>query len=291
MKKAIATLFVIFTALACGSAVHAFGISPVKQYLTITPGTGQLIYVEVSNSDSVAKKFDVGILGVKQNDKGIPIFGEHLDEAENWVIPEARNVEILPNSTKKIEFAVAVPFGTQSGGHYVGLVVREGSADWSDVGISGELASIVTIQVAGETRENVSVEMWKTSGWIKIGRQWNFFAKLQNNGNIDTALMGEVRVRSWGENIVYGSAVNLGNRLLANTGRSVEIPILVSDDATMWPGLYRVEIKVQYGRLGQTISSVQNLIYLPIWPSLLCVVVFFIIIALFVLLKNKLSGK
>ena len=291
MRRLLTIFGLFFVIFVCGSDALAFELSPVKFYLTIKPGTKQIINLQLTNSDAVSKKYDILVTGVKQNERGNPVFADHTDVAEEWVVPDAKNIELAGQSTKNIKFAVSVPFGGQPGGHYVGLIVRENSEAWNDVGVTGELASIVTIQVAGDTRERLEISSWNTAGRLKWNRNWDFDLNLQNSGTIDVPMSGKVRVRSWGEDVVYDYPVTLGSRLLANAARSLDVPINIAEKNIQWPGLYRVEMQSQYGRLGQTLSAVHNVMYVPFWPTLTIALLLLSVLLLVFLLKNRLLKK
>lgn len=268
------------------SRVDAFGITPTKFYVTVDPGTKQQVDVVVENTDAVAKKYRIFVLGVEQDEKGHPTFKKNGDQALAWVTSPLAEVQVKPKSERKVPFNISVPVDAQPGAHYLGLTVEESNQNAGGLGISGRLVSLLTLQIAGIAKEDVTVNKWQSKRSIYYKKSLLFDLGLRNNGTIDVAMKSNIVVRNWLGNVISDFEFPLGNRLIAGAERNMQVPVEIE---RFFPGLYQVEAKITFGRIGQSVVRVDNILYLPLAGTLVFLFSMGVLIIIFIKLYRRLK--
>ena len=245
--------------LASAQAVNAFSISPSKVLSTIDPGKKQIISININNTEKKALNFNLKVLGAKQDDQGSPFFRKNIDVAEQWVKPEVEGVYIPSGQIQKVNFHIQVPKNTQAGSHYLALAIEPDSGN----GLTGQIICLLTLQVSGMVNESVEITKWETKQNFTKNLNWQFELGLENNGSVEVDLDGNILIKDWRGNEILQKKVRLGNKLLAQSIRSVQKEIKMEN--LSFPGLYQVQIKIDYGITKQTISSLIYIWYFPKW--------------------------
>jgi len=260
------------------SNVDAFSVSPTRFLITANPDSNKTVQLIVRNDELVTRKFKIFVSGLKQETNGALLLIDNIDVAETWIKPELDNIQLSAGKSTDVKFAINVPSGIAPGSHYIGLVVEEDPDTSTGSVLGGRLFAILTLRVAGDAVESVSVDKWY-GPIIIMGRDWPLILQINNNGNIDVPIMSNVEI-SYAGKLIESAEWSLGNNLLSGSSRYLEKTI---HPTLVWPGIYEIHNKISYGRSGQEVWSLCRIWYFPLW-SIICGVII-ILTFLFVIFK------
>lgn len=284
-------LFTAIIALACFGFIgisKAFGISPIKILLTVDRNTSQTVVFKINNSSASAGEttFKLSVLGVRQDEAGLPVFERGISAAENWVYPENNLVKVKAGETKSVNFIIKTPEDALPGSHYLGLAA-EPVQQTNSGGLNSRLVSLLTLQVQGLVNESLQIEKWDLQAGAIGNDVWKFDLKLKNNSVIEVPMQAQVAIRNWQGEEIFVEPIVLGNKLLANSRRALSPEILLKNNISL-PGLYQAQVKVNYGKTNQSVSSIAYIWYLPIWSKAAAAVFALILVVIFYfLIKRK----
>ncbi len=252
---------VIALSIATGGSALAFSIFPVRYFITADAGSEQDIFLTIKNDETTGRFFQLRVAGLEQDEKGRAVLTRARAGAVNWVRSEKESLFIKAGGQERVRFTVSVPFGARPGAHYFALSAKPQISDENaTVGLSGELATAVLLQVAGEAKEEVAIDRWQSQKNFFYDDNWGFILEVANRGNIDVPLAGKLIIRDWRGRVAAERNVAMGNNLFAGATRVLR-PSVAAD---VWrPGLYRAEITAQYGRTRQTARAVDSFWFLP----------------------------
>lgn len=247
----------------------AITVSPARLTITADGGAKALVKLIVSNSDSSLITIAPRVVGVKQDEKGRTIVGSGFDAAEKWVAPETASITLAPGAERSIFFSVAPPSGTAPGSHYVGLAVAASlPATSNTLALTGEVTSLLTIQVAGIVNEHIDVTRFELPSIIRRVNSIPATIEMRNTGSIEVPLAGEIRLATMKGKEIFSEPVPLGNALLPDSTRWLAPAINLSPPG-LRPGIYTVSFIVTYGLTQQTAAASSTLWYLPLWSLLI----------------------
>ena len=271
--------FSFFTFFIFALPARAFEISPVKALLTIDPDTSQTIVVKIKNTEKNNLVFKLNVLGMIQDENGRPVFSGGIDAAESWIRPENNSINIKSGETKSVNFIIKIPADAVSGSYYLGLTVEPVLEKNNSAGLSARLVSLLTLQVKGLVQESVAIEKWEPSASRRDdleNKKLKFDLNLKNNGTIEVLMNGKIAVRNWRGEEIFSEPIILGNKLLAGSKRVLHPEIILKNNIIL-PGLYSVQVKINYGRTNQTVSAITYVWYFPKWSKIvLAAVILFI---------------
>ncbi len=264
MRLKIFFLFLILSSFLFVFQAKSFSITPSKMLITVDPGAEQNFNIKIKNEEQKDLNYKIKVLGARQDNQGLPFFKEKVDIAEGWVRPESESVFIKSGETASIKIVVKVPSNINAGSHYLGLIVEPVFSS-SDTALNGQVAGLITLQVSGSVSESIKITKWETEENLINNGEWKFNLGLENNGTVEVDLGGSLIVKDWRNNEIYQEKIKLGNKLLAQSVRLLETKVNLSKENLYLPGLYQVQIKINYGKINQTVSSVTYIWYLPNW--------------------------
>jgi hypothetical protein len=267
MKKVL-QIFILTVAFACivpVSSAKAFAISPLKQQITAAPGaSGIIVSVTVGNEEKEKMSYSLKVLGAKQLENGRLVYGSGISSAEQWVSPEVNSVEILPGQIKQADFVVNIPRDAPAGSYFLGLAAGTdiSGGEKEAVGVSGQVISVLLIQVAGVVNESLTIENWQLPG-LTVSRDWPASVLLENGGTTELPVTGEVIVRDWLGRQVYSGVFQMTSVLLPGSARKQSVDISLPDGRFYPVGPYQAEIKIKFGLTGQKTVALGSVWYLP----------------------------
>lgn len=276
----------LFVTLVFVYPVKAFGVSPVKILTTIEANTSQTVVLKIENSEKKDLVFKLGVLGVKQDDSGKPLFERGVTEAENWVYPENSTLLVKTGQTKSVNFIIKIPKNTLAGSYYVGLFVEPSSGESASSNVSTKLVSLLTVQVAGTVNESILIDKWLAKQNISKDREWQFDLSLKNNGDVEVPLKGILSIRNWKGEDIFAEPLVLGNKLIAGSRRVLSPTIILRDDIKL-PGLYQSQIKINYGLTNQVSSAITYVWFFPQWSQVFLVIFGILIFGLVVFVVKR----
>lgn len=251
---------IIFCLIFFPIKVGAFSVSPLKYHVTLDAGaTNHVVTIKITNEEREKNFYNLNILGAKQLDDGRIVYGSEYSIAENWVRPEKTAIELLPGEEKSVNFLINVPETAKSGSHYLGLAVGLNLSNQnSNIGVSGQVISILLLQVAGVVNESVNVQSWQLSDSIFNGK-FESVISVENDSLVGTPISGYAVVRNYFGKEVYKKEISLNGTLLPRSiiksKDRIDLPL-----GFYWPGPYNVELHINYGLTGQKISLIK-----PVW--------------------------
>ncbi|GEM_PF-1140236 len=288
MKKGFVLLLILSGLFGVVLFVKAFSISPIKQIVTLEQGSGRVVKMKVRNTERVVTKYKISVLGVKQDPDGYPIYGNGIEEAENWVRAEQSLVEILPGKEAETSFVINVPKNTLPGSHYVGLAAEPVLDGGESKNFTGKLVSLLLIEISGEVNEALSILNWSGEKNLYLdltGVRLN--AVLKNEGVAELPIKGKIRVYNWLNKKVAEEDVYLGNSLLPQTQRISQV-LLPQKGNWFLPGAYRAQLDLAYGRTAQKISAQYPFWYISTgWLMIIGLIILVLLIFLFKKKNNK----
>lgn len=265
---------------------NAFGISPVKMLLTVEPGANQTVVLKITNKEEVSLAFKLSVLGVKQDETGLPVFNRDVEEAENWVYPEDNMVQVIGGETKSVNFIIKVPAEAEVSSHYLGLAAEQVIGDNNKNSLNSRLISLLTLQVKGVVHEELFIEKWGADPTVSTNRDYTFNLKLRNSGVVEVPMRAVVAIRNWRGEEIFSEPIVLGNKLLAGSRRALSPLISLKDDLDL-PGLYQAQLTIHYGLTNQTTSAIAHIWYFPKWSQVAAVIFGLVIMYFFVVLVKR----
>jgi hypothetical protein len=284
----------VFVLLRTGHA-DAFSITPTKAIITVNAGATDEYKIWIKNEEKNSKNFNLKITCFEQDNAGRPVFGSNKSEAEKWIKFNQYNLLLNTGESKSIDVAIAVPVGAKPGSYYIAVVVETAvasSSQTSATNLSGQVASLLFLQVGGLVNESIKIIKWEPKKDLITGNSWNFYLNLANNGDIETPMIGSLKINNWrGQNIIE-EKINLGNQLLANSVRFLYPEMKLDSKNIYLPGLYQAQINIKYGKTGQTIAKMTHIWYFPRYSMWLggFSALFFIFILFFIFKKLRKSN-
>jgi len=242
---------------------QAFTISPLRFLVTIDPGSSQTVAVDIKNNENADITVKPVVLGARQNAKGRTEFLSGVNQAEGWVKADVGSFAIAKNETKKINFTVSAPSMASPGSYYLAVGAQQAGSG-GQIGLSGRLLTLLTVQVAGTAQEKLTINKWQAAQYFIVKKVWPFQLEIKNSGNVEVSYRAVAIVRNWsGDEKMRYTLVEKEN-ILAGTDRSDNYSVDV-EGQYFWPGLYQVQAQVDYGLTGQTVTAMVYIIYFPVW--------------------------
>ena len=289
MIKKTAVIVAALAMFLLASPAGAFSISPAGFRVTADPATTQIVRVKVKNNESTVANFKFDVLGARQDEHGLPLFGSGFDMAEIWVRPEFESLTLKPGEEKSVGFVIRVPPGIGPGGHYLGLAIKKMNGGTNSVTISGQLLAIMSLQVAGVANESLKINRWvagETTSWKKI---WPMYLTLVNTSNVEVNLLADAVIRNSAGKELARLPLDIGpDNLISGAVRVAEPKLDLAGKKIWWPGKYLVQLEVQYGLTHQTAMAAAEIYYYPlwlIWPGTILILA--ILISIFVWLHRR----
>lgn len=286
-RKFLSLVSIIFFLFFYVSSADAFTVTPSRILLTVDTCGREEIIASISNDEEKDLVFKSEVLTFKQDNSGRPVFFDNASEAENWVVPEKKQYSVKKGESADVAFRVEVPEGARSGSYYLALTFTALNAESGGKNVlQGRLVSLLFLQVAGRADERLEIKNFDLK---KDKNDFDFYFRLENVGNIEVGMKGELIITHLGRKIVK-EEIDLGNQLLAYTGRDLKAAAKTGKTILPWP--YKAKLKIIYGRTGQTISRVVKFYHFSYLyfglAALLFVLGFFVLTRFF---KNDLKRK
>ncbi len=124
----------------------------------------------------------------------------------NWVSTSEQDMVLAPNESRNIDFTIAVPQDTPSGGYYGAIFFQsseespEGKDD-AQIRINTRVGVLVTLAVQGDAALRTGAELtsFATNKNLSWGEPLTFMARVSNTGNIHFRMNGKITVDRMGK--------------------------------------------------------------------------------------------
>ena len=305
LGAAVALLFVgAAPALAATSVTGGNGlkISPVRNDLTISPGTAQTIDVYVTNLTSqpanlqgVVDDFTAGA-----DESGTPYILLNGEKApshslKGYVAPIG-DFALGANQQKDIKVTVSIPKGVAGGGYFGAIRFLPASTNGSkNVNLTASVGSLVLVTVPGPVTEQLSLvsfdvrhmdpktnQLGGPSVLFTSNKNLDGVARFQNSGNLQEGPFGKMLLKK-GNTVVATYEIN------TETPRGVVLPDSIRRFSVPLSGLgsfgkYTLEGNFGYGSKGQLLSAQTSFYVVPLSVVVIVVVVILaILVGIFLL--------
>ena len=277
-------LFALLPLFANAQTGAGLGLRPAMFEEPITPGETREYTVSVSNLAPTPQHIYVytrDISSVKEG--GVPVFADENTERtgfelSEWVELEQTELDLEVSGSAEINFKLNVPDSASPGSHFGGIFVsvEPPRLRSSGAAIGYEVASILSIRVAGDAVEKAQIRSFSTDNFIYGKPDVTFNARIENQGNVLVRPTGPLEVTN-----MFGKDVAV---ITFNESKAGVFPGVVREFDYQWTdegpgfGRYEARLSLVYGEEGrkQTISSTVSFWILPmniIMPALLVLAV------------------
>jgi len=312
--KIWASFLAIFLILGAGRMLLAqeggisLGIAPVR------------VEAELNRGDSIERKIRVSNKGdqklrmraytenfVPKDEFGEAELTKEADPriaAATWISFAESEFDLGANSTKEVAFKISVPKEATPGAHWAAMVFEPVTAPQQAVTVSGRIASLVIINVAGEVVESGEISAFKVGFFDSKAKK--FYAKgsfkdfpvafdiyFKNTGTVYYKPKGTIEISRFGKKVA-----------VVNVTEENVLPGSTRQLITSWPGIgwigkYNAKATLTYGKTGK--QAVANLsFYIIPWDKILIILLIILVIVFMIwffgiryknILKKKLLAE
>jgi hypothetical protein len=171
----------------------------------------------------------------------------------SWISVSSEGITLAPGQSQEVPYTINVPANVGPGGYYGAIVfgtqapkAKPGEADkGASVGVAGQAASLVLLQIAGIANEQAEVREFKTDkDFYSTPFKVNFYTKIQNLGNVHLKPRGEIVITDMFNKKVTTLTVNdIGGNILPASTRMF---------SNIWQdnfafGRYQAALSLSYG--------------------------------------------
>lgn len=298
-------LFTSSSALAANpsGAGNGMRISPVRNDLTIRPGTSQTIDIFVQNltGETATLRGIVNDFTANPDESGTPAILLNGEKApshslKDYVEP-INNFTLGPNQTKDVKVTVNIPAGVAGGGYFGVVRFAPASANGNkNVNLTASVGSLLLVTVPGKIVEQMSVASFDVrhvnagAGTITSGPSALFTSnknlgavvRFDNTGNLQEGPFGNVLLKKGTKLLATYQLNNTSPRgqVLPGSIRHFIVPLTKVGSF----GRYTVEGNFGYGTTGQLLTAQTSFYVIPAGLLILVIVIVFLILfAIFVL--------
>ena len=233
------------------------------------PGQTYSWTLRATNVGAKAQEFYVvkrDISGLSEEGKPIfANFGEKTGlELVAWIQIAPGPFIIAPGETKDIPFSINIPQNVFPGAHLGSIFLSSEPVrpETTGIGIGYQVATIISLRVAGEVAEEAMIREFRTDkkiyGWPEV----KFITKVENLGNVIVKPRGPVEITN-----MFGKKVAT---LKMNESAAAILPLAVRRFETLWQdnglafGKYEAVMSLGYGEdERKTISAIASFWVLP----------------------------
>lgn len=263
------------------SRVQAFSVLPAKILITTEKNNSELVQLKIINNEEQLNNFQIEVFDIEQKNDGSLelIFNRDL---EKWLTPVVKNITLSAGEEKVIDFDLKISEDLYPGSHFFALSISK----ITNENLKTQIVSLLNLEVAGTAVEQMKIEKFFIDTKINFKKDLNFYLAFKNLSNVAVPLKGELKIKNiFGKN-KFSKEISLGNKLLVNSSRNLDLIVAKKDNKIFWPGIYKSELNIFYGKTGQTLTSEIVFFYLPIW-AFLSLSIILLIVLLFVRRKKK----
>lgn len=234
------------------------------------PGTVFRTTIAVTNLSDSEKLFyliarDITAL----SETGTPIFAATGEETpyslSSWIRFGIPSVTLASGEMREIPVSVFVPRDAEPGGHFAGLFVslKPPKLTATGTGVGYEVATIISLQVAGDITEDARIREFSTGKLIYTKAEVDFNTVVQNMGNVLVRARGPLEITD-----IFGKKVAT---LVVNDQGAVVLPDSNREFKSVWTGeglsigRYQAVLGLVYGNNGRkTITATTSFWVLPL---------------------------
>lgn len=312
-RWALATLALIVVAAAATVAIPRLvnaqaldiEISPVKESLTLDPGTTSVQTIRVRNGTDSDQTFffNKEDFTIGDNQGNVEFFEPGIDRdrthsLEDWLSFEGESIVVPAQDETSFDVFIDVPRDAEPGGHYAAVfvqtsppVLEDGEA--SSVSTVGRIGSLLLVTVPGDVNEGLELVNFaaEQTDNDEGGSVIQFLTTLRNTGNVHVEPAGQISFSGVGvsnEPIQFNDGQS---SVLPGTPERVFEDEIQLESSGLIPPIGRVtaELTLTYGENGETLTMQTSIM---VWPlGFIGVAVGILLVGLFVAWRIFLSFR
>jgi hypothetical protein len=165
-------------------------ISPLAHTVTVDPGDTVTIDIRITNTQSVPIQMKPDVRGIHIDEQtGRHIVVEHTP-LRGWVLPQ-EPLQIDPTQEVIVPYTFQIP-STATPGAYAGMLTAAISTESGQIQAEIELGSLLTVYVAGDIVESLSLRQFHIVESHIRDSQRNVLVEFENEGNIHVDVQSEL---------------------------------------------------------------------------------------------------
>ena len=281
-------VFLILPTTVDAQATSGIGLKPSLIEEGADPGQVLDRSISVTNLSDEEQTYFLFMRDIERvEDGGVPVYAEPGAEKTGFELTEwlelaESEITLLPGEEQEIDLTITVPDDATPGSHFGGVFVSMQPPRLRQVGASVgyEVANIVSIRISGDAVESAQIRSFRTDNLIYGSTDINFFAEVENKGNVLIRPFGPLEITN-----MMGTKVAT---LQMNESQGGVFPFTRRNFELNWkddgPGFGRYEavLSMVYGEQGRqsTIFSTVSFWILPmdiIGPAALILVVILLV--------------
>lgn len=286
----VANLFSTAPTYADQNPIH-LQVSPVKQKISLEPGTSQVSSFKVQNVGTLPFNYSTEAVPYSVTDDNYsPNYSSvsTYSQIAEWITfdEDKQSGHLEPGETVEVPFTINVPKDVPSGGQYAAIMAQteDGNADDANIRVVNRVGMILYANVPGNTRAEGSIIDNKVPGFL-FEPPITVTSLVENTGNVEST--AEYIFKIWplfSNETVYNNEENPGTLdIMPETRRFSTI----SWDGAPKLGIFTVEQTVKYL---DEVSTVKKLVIIcPVW--LLFIILALIFFMIFWLISRARSRK
>jgi hypothetical protein len=256
---------------------NALRISPVRQDLTIKPGSSKTVDVFVENLTNASASLEgiVNDFTASADESGTPrILLDKNSYAPNHGLKRyASSIDdftLKPKEQKDIKVTITIPKDAAGGGYFGAVRFAPSSTNSNrQVSLSASVGSLLLVTVPGDITEQMSVAGFNVGKGDKAGtfftnsKGLNSFTRLQNSGNVQEYPFGKITLKKSGK-VLATVEINNATPRGAVLPDSIRKFVTSIDGKANSFGKYTLEGNFGYGAKGQLLSAKTSFYVVPV---------------------------
>lgn len=244
--------------------------------------------ITVKNVAEISKVFFLSTQDIKGlDDEGLPVFNQGGlptgYELSSWISLPSDAITLQAGETKTITFGVRVPQKAAPGDHFGAIFItnKPDELETSGSGIGISVASIVSLTINGDVREDAHLREFSTERMVYSSANVGLISKIENLGNALLRPQGLIQVTDMFGKDVGSVTVNESGAPVF-PGSSRKYAATWANDGLAF-GRYQAVVSFSYGEVNkQSISGTTSFWILPLKPiAIVLGVLLAIIIAMY----------
>jgi hypothetical protein len=260
---------------------NALKVSPVRQDITMDPGTKKTLSVFVTNVASVPATLHAAendfVASSDESGKPSVILDEDKyapsHSLKRFMVP-IQDFTIGPGATKEVFLTINVPAGAAGGGYFGALRFQPAKlTSDQQLSLSGSVGSLILLKVNGAIKEQLSIESFdvqqkgKSGKFFTSNKNLKSIVRFRNEGNIQVAPFGKVNTMKAGESLSSDeiNTTKPQGTVLPDSVRRFEMDLQKVGGF----GRYTIAGNFGYGETGQLITAKTIIYVVPIFMIVL----------------------
>jgi hypothetical protein len=262
-------------------AKSTIGITPSKFYFSLKPGQEVTGKIKLFNEGTEEVKYvSIYTANIEVDEEGNIRYHRPNEKVSivkspaSWIALKAPDptkvrdnlpyVDLPAKSSKTIDFLIRIPSKAPPGDHTAVIFFEMRSYSTEGAVIGGRVGAKVTLRVAGEFKEKISVDSFKVKPVI-FGNKLPYKVIIKNLGNIDVQTDIDFYLKGYGESVKIENVSDFN--ILAGSKRGLSGTLALSSGL----GPKDILLKATYG--SNEAMAIARFFQIPAWAAYLLAVI------------------